>query len=120
MTATLDGQALSIVDVGATSGLPQNAAAPSAQVSIFGKLADGTFELVILGVSEPARWFQSGADLSLDWTRATGLVFHYAAWQIPTLVGIVADGTLHLASAITTSGAPITGTFSAAIDKLLP
>jgi hypothetical protein len=117
-TGAIDGVPLSFVDVGATSGVPL--VAVQAQVTVVGKLADGTFVSIVIGVTQPERWFLPESDHPLDWAHVNGIVYHYATLQIPTIVGLVTDGELHLADATMTDGAPISGTFTGQVLWFAP
>jgi hypothetical protein len=111
VTATVNGAPLTVTRVGGTSGMDPNAMPPKAQVAVMALLSDNTAGIIVFQV-EPAI-MAANTDLPIDWGNTIGVVYHYTpSTNAFVLVGLVANGTLHIGQYSATNGAPVTGTFS--------
>jgi hypothetical protein len=111
LAATVDGRPWPVEVAGATAGLDTTGSdGPQAGVNVVVRLTDGRYAAAVLRL--PPAHFAPHAGLPFDLTTASGFLFILDSAS-PTVVGLIGPGTLHLAVAGTTPGAPVRGDFAA-------
>lgn len=115
LAATVESTTLQVSDVGSNAGWDPDDPT-RARLLLVALLADGTAELVVFQIA-PDR-FVPGASLPIDWVDVVGVVYHFVpATNTFTLTGLIGDGTLDLAQAATSDGAPVRATFTGTIVR---
>ncbi|MBZ0238110.1 MAG: CotH kinase family protein [Deltaproteobacteria bacterium] len=88
-----------------------------AALQVLGRLPDGRYAVLFLGVSDPAS-FRPGS-LPVDLRNVFALMtFYDPATDTASGGGLVLPGTLTLGQAATTAGAPVSGSFTGTVIEL--
>jgi hypothetical protein len=114
VVATLYDHPLTVLAGGAVAG-PGEVPDEQALVAVAAALADGTFAIVLVQTSPDL--LDHGAVVDLEQSPNLGLLLHLdpASGLGPTLVGLLADGSLSLDQASTAQGAPVRGSLQAVV-----
>jgi len=112
LDATVEGVPLSFTNVGGLSG--QDEEDPSrGTVGIFALRADGMLNVVVFQVAREA--LRPGMTVALDFRNAAGFVLELDPRVMdaePTIVGLIANGTVSFSDAAPNLGDPVVGSFS--------
>ncbi len=115
LQATIEEVTLDVDAVGAAAGWDPDHAS-RVRLLVVATLADGTVELVVIGVD--AARFRPGSTVPIDGVVASGAVYHYSPTTAAYVhVGLVGPGTLEITAAATRDGAPIAATFQGAVAR---
>lgn len=114
MRGVIGGVDTATTTVYATAGLDeQNRAA----MQLFGRLADGRFAVLFLGMNSPAAFRPGAYPVDLRNTYAY-MTFYDPVTMVATGGGLVLPGTLTLTRAATTMDAPVVGAFTGTVIEL--
>jgi len=107
---TIDGNVVSVVDVGAAAG-PGGDPDTQTDVLILASLGHG--EMLAILIETDNDLLGPGITLEIDAPPTLGLVFYLRPGSDAELVGLLADGFVHFDEAGADYGAPVTGSLQA-------